>query len=95
MLVVKYELSTVYAGSTGLPKLGKDLVESTFFAGLTDDQFLEFVKTGRLIWDTLNTTDINMPPKNGNPAFTNVMAADSDVQRAVEIVQLNMKGCFA
>ncbi len=54
----------------GLPKLGKNLVESIFIAGLTDEKFLEFVKTGRPSWDTLNTTGIDMPPKGGNPAFT-------------------------
>jgi disulfide bond formation protein DsbB len=58
------------ADARGLPKLGKNLVESTFIAGLTDEKFLEFVKTGRPIWDALNTTGIDMPPKGGNPAFT-------------------------
>ncbi len=72
----------------GLPKLGKDLVESTFLAGLTDDQFLEFVKTGRPIWDTLNTTGIDMPPKGGNPAFT-----DDDLRAIIAYIRtLTAKG---
>lgn len=54
----------------GLPNLGKDLVESDFVAGLTDEALLEFIKTGRPIWDPLNTTGLDMPGKGGNPALT-------------------------
>jgi disulfide bond formation protein DsbB len=53
----------------GLPNLGKDLVASEFVAGLTDEALLEFIKTGRPLWDPLNTTGIDMPPKGGNPAL--------------------------
>lgn len=53
----------------GLPNLGKDLVTSEFVAGLTDEALLEFIKTGRPIWDPLNTTGIDMPGKGGNPAL--------------------------
>jgi len=53
----------------GLPNLGKDLVASEFVAGLTDAELLEFIKTGRPLWDPLNTTGIDMPPKGGNPAL--------------------------
>lgn len=54
----------------GLPNLGKDLVASDFVHSLTDEELLNFVKTGRPMWDPLNTTGIDMPPKGGNPAFS-------------------------
>jgi len=54
----------------GLPKLGKDLVTSEFVGGLTDQDLLTFIKTGRPSFDAANTTGIDMPPKGGNPAFT-------------------------
>jgi disulfide bond formation protein DsbB len=54
----------------GLPKLGKNLIESEFVHSLNDQDLLTFVKTGRPSWDALNTTGIDMPPKGGNPAFT-------------------------
>ena len=58
------------ADARGLPNLGKDLVESEFVHSLNDEELLAFVKTGRPLWDVLNTTGIDMPPKGGNPAFT-------------------------
>jgi disulfide bond formation protein DsbB len=54
----------------GIPNLGKDLVTSEFVAGLTDEELLQFIKMGRPIWDPLNTTGLDMPPKGGNPALT-------------------------
>ncbi|MBK9123664.1 MAG: c-type cytochrome [Chloroflexi bacterium] len=54
----------------GIPNLGKDLVDSEFVAGLTDEALLDFIKTGRPIWDPQNTTGIDMPGKGGNPALT-------------------------
>ena len=54
----------------GLPNLGKDLVESEFVAAQTDDALVEFIITGRPIWDPLNTTGIDMPGKGGNPAMS-------------------------
>ncbi|MBZ0300014.1 MAG: cytochrome c, partial [Anaerolineae bacterium] len=66
----------------GLPNLGKDLVASEFVAGLTDDALLEFVKTGRPIWDPLNTTGIDMPGKGGNPAMT-----DEDILAIIAYVR--------
>ncbi|MBE2194847.1 MAG: c-type cytochrome [Anaerolinea sp.] len=58
------------ANAKGLPNLGKDLTASEFIAGLSDPDLLTFIKTGRPIWDPLNTTGIDMPPKGGNPALT-------------------------
>ncbi len=54
----------------GLPNLGKDLVVSEFVHSLSDEELLNFVKAGRPLWDPLNTTGIDMPPKGGNPALT-------------------------
>jgi disulfide bond formation protein DsbB len=54
----------------GLPNLGKDLVASAFVHSLTDQELLDFIKTGRPIWDPLNTTGVDMPPRGGNPALT-------------------------
>ena len=54
----------------GVPNLGKDLVESEFVAGLTDQELLDFIKVGRPIWDPANTTGVDMPAKGGNPAMT-------------------------
>jgi disulfide bond formation protein DsbB len=54
----------------GLPNLGKDLVNSEFVHSLSDADLLTFIKTGRPIWDAMNTTGIDMPPRGGNPALT-------------------------
>lgn len=54
----------------GLPNLGKNLVESEFVHSLTDQELLDFIKTGRPMWDPLNTTGVDMPPRGGNPAIT-------------------------
>jgi cbb3-type cytochrome c oxidase subunit III len=58
------------ADGRGIPNLGKDLVASEFVDGLTDVALLEFIKTGRPIWDPENTTGLDMPGKGGNPALT-------------------------
>lgn len=54
----------------GLPGLGKDMTTSQFIAGKTDDDLLAFIKVGRPITDTLNTTGVAMPPKGANPGLT-------------------------
>lgn len=54
----------------GMPNLGKDLVESEFVAAQTDEALVQFIITGRPIWDPLNTTGVDMPGKGGNPAMT-------------------------
>ncbi|MCL4876823.1 MAG: c-type cytochrome [Anaerolineae bacterium] len=54
----------------GIAGLGKDLVASEFVHSLTDEELLNFVKTGRPIWDAANTTGVDMPPKGGNPGLT-------------------------
>lgn len=54
----------------GMPKLGKNLVESDFCRSRDDDALLAFLKRGRDPSDPLNTTKVAMPPKGGNPALT-------------------------
>lgn len=58
------------ADAKGLPGLGKDMTTSQFIAGKTDDQLLAFIKVGRPITDTLNTTGVAMPAKGANPNLT-------------------------
>ena len=53
----------------GLKGLGKDLTHNDFIKGMTDEQFLHYVNTGRSVDDPRNTTGIPMPPKGGNPAL--------------------------
>lgn len=54
----------------GIPGLGKNLVESQFMDGSTDNQLLQFITTGRPVYDPTNTTGIEMPARGGNPALT-------------------------
>jgi mono/diheme cytochrome c family protein len=57
------------ANGEAKPGLGKDLRESTFFDGLTDEEAVAFLVQGRGPSDPLNTTGVQMPPKGGNPAL--------------------------
>lgn len=54
----------------GIPGLGKDLTASEFAKGLSDRELVDFLAVGRPASDPLNTTGVDMPPKGGNPAFT-------------------------
>lgn len=55
----------------GLPGSGKNLVKRSDWMKKQDDvALLAFVKTGRPTTDPLNTTQVDMPPKGGNPALT-------------------------
>lgn len=60
----------------GVQGLGKDMTKSEFIAGLSDEELVAFVKTGRPIGDPLNTTKVDMPPKGGNPALTDEQLTD-------------------
>ena len=60
----------------GLPNLGKNLVTSEFVGSKTDAELVEFLKVGRPVTDPLNTTGVMMPPRGGNPAFTDQDLAD-------------------
>ena len=60
----------------GLPNLGKDLTTSEFAMSTSDADLVEFIKTGRPISDPANTTGVEMPPRGGNPNFTDKDLAD-------------------
>ena len=62
----------------GVPGLGKDLTTSEFLRSQTDEQMLAFLIAGRPASDPLNTTGVDMPPRGGNPVFT-----DTDLQNIV------------
>jgi disulfide bond formation protein DsbB len=54
----------------GIPGLGKDLIDSTFVHGLSDEALLQFIIAGRDPSDPANTTGIPMPARGGNPSLT-------------------------
>jgi disulfide bond formation protein DsbB len=54
----------------GVPFLGKDLIDSPFALGLTDEELLQFITVGRQPWDEGNTTGIAMPGRGGNPLLS-------------------------
>lgn len=75
----------------GVTGLGKTLVDSEFVGSLSDDELLEFIRTGRTVDDPLNTTGVAMPPSGGRVDFS-----DEDINdiiayvrnlSAVEVVQ--------
>ena len=66
----------------GLPGLGKDMTISTFIKGLSDDDFIKFLKVGRPTSDKLSTTGVDMPPKGGNPALT-----DQDLANVIAYIR--------
>jgi disulfide bond formation protein DsbB len=57
-------------GATGMPGLGKALVNNAFVQSLDDEALLAFIQKGRDPSDPLNTTGIGMPAKGGNPALS-------------------------
>lgn len=60
----------------GIAGLGKDLTTSEFAKGMSDAEFVEFIKKGRPTSDPANTTGVDMPPRGGNPALTDQDLAD-------------------
>lgn len=60
----------------GLPNLGKDMTNSEFILGSSDAELLAFIKVGRSVSDPANTTNVDMPPKGGNPALSDEDLAD-------------------
>ena len=61
---------------TGVKNMGKDLVNSPFVVGLSDEALVDFIKKGRGPTDPGNTTKIGMPPKGGNPALKDEQIKD-------------------
>lgn len=66
----------------GMEGLGKPFTTSDFIGAKTDKELMNFVKTGRPMWDADNTTGVDMPPKGGNPAL-----GDDDLRLIVEYVR--------
>ena len=64
------------ADAKGVTGLGKDLTTSAFVKDKTNAALIEFVKTGRPASDPLNTTGVDMPPKGGNPALSDMNILD-------------------
>jgi mono/diheme cytochrome c family protein len=54
----------------GVPGLGKNLLESAFVHGLSDDALLQFIIVGRDAFHPDNTTGNAMPARGGNPMVT-------------------------
>ncbi|NLF66759.1 MAG: cytochrome c [Chloroflexi bacterium] len=57
-------------GGQGIEGLGKPFTTSEFIADQSDQELLDFIKTGRPVGHPDNTTGVDMPPKGGNPALT-------------------------
>lgn len=66
----------------GMPGQGKDLRISDFVRERDDDKMLKFLQEGRQPWDPLNTTKVAMPPRGGNPMYT-----DADLRDVVAFVR--------
>ena len=66
----------------GITGQGKDIRGSAFIAEKTDKQLVDFIKVGRMPFDKLSTTGIQMPPKGGNP-----MLKDTDLLDIVSYVR--------
>ena len=62
--------------ATGIEGSGPDLTMSEFIHSKTDDELIQYIKTGRDINDPLNTTGIAMPPYGANPMLTDQDLAD-------------------
>ena len=58
----------------GIRGLGPDLRGNAFVASRPDPEVVAFLKVGRRAGDPANKTRIDMPPRGGNPGFT-----DSDL----------------
>jgi cytochrome c oxidase subunit 3 len=51
----------------GITGQGKDIRGSEFIQQRTDLELVDFIKIGRMPFDPLNTTGVQMPPRGGNP----------------------------
>jgi disulfide bond formation protein DsbB len=69
-------------GGTGVQGLGKPLTTSEFVAGMSDNEFHDFIVRGRDASDPANTTGVAMPPKGGNPALK-----DEDIYNVIAYVR--------
>ena len=69
-------------GGEGIEGLGLPMTTSGFIRGTNDSDLITFIKSGRPIWDTNNSTGLDMPPKGGNPAIT-----DEQLQTIVDYIR--------
>jgi cytochrome c oxidase subunit 3 len=69
-------------GGEGIPGQGKDIRGSQFIAERNDEELLDFVRVGRMPFDPLNTTGVQMPPKGGNP-----LLKDQDLLDAIALLR--------
>ena len=63
-------------GGVGVEGLGKPFTTSEFLLTVSDQELLDFIKTGRPVGHPDNTTGVDMPPKGGNPAVTDEQLTD-------------------
>ncbi|MDY7109943.1 MAG: cytochrome c oxidase subunit 3 [Planctomycetota bacterium] len=70
------------AAGEGIPGQGKDIRGSQFISDQTDQELVDFIKIGRMPFDPVNTTGIQMPPKGGNPLLD-----DEDLRDIVTYVR--------
>jgi mono/diheme cytochrome c family protein len=54
----------------GIQGLGKNLIESEFVSGMSDDELVQFIIVGRQPSDPANTTGLPMPARGGNPMLS-------------------------
>ncbi|MDX1503252.1 MAG: cytochrome c [Thermoanaerobaculia bacterium] len=66
----------------GLPRLGKSLLGNQFTKSLSDDELVQFLKTGRPAFHELNETGVDMPPKGGDPSIP-----DDDLRAVVAFLR--------
>ncbi len=63
-------------GAVGIEGLGKDLTSSEFVGSLSDEELLAFIIEGRPVDHPDNTTGVAMPPRGGNPDFSDADLLD-------------------
>ena len=56
----------------GIQGLGKDLTISEFVKSQSDAELVSFIQKGRPASDPANTVGVDMPPKGGNPALSDL-----------------------
>jgi len=66
----------------GITGQGKDIRESVFIQQRTDLELVDFIKIGRMPFDPLNTTGVQMPPRGGNP-----LLKDADLYDIVAFIR--------
>ena len=65
------------ADAKGIPGAGDNLTVSTFIPSKSDAELVAFVKTGRMMNDSMNKTGIAMPPYGSNPKLTDQEIVDA------------------